>query len=332
MYFFTFKIADRTKTKMAARSKKQTLIYTLIIVAVFVILSMWLVGKFNDVKQDINPSGYELNRKINERNTNYSKLNPFGFTDRIWPAQKPKGYKRIVVLGDSFIWGDGLPYEDAWGHKFARKVLAKYDSVEVLNWGLQGWSTLDEFNFFKQHSKQYGIDMVVIGWVDNDPDVGKIPQDFQTDAKKIHPVLYFISPALAQSKLNEHNNANGKRWNDAIYGEPNLKDYQVVLNQFHQYLDTNHIKSLMVMTTSGFGGGLAEHFIKAKPLITKAGFDCLDLYPVCEKKYGNYPMDSLHANPVNAHPGEILTEEFSNDVLDYLEQNHYMDSLVKVKK
>jgi hypothetical protein len=317
---------------MATRSIKRTRLYFLILISVFGIIAWVLVQKFMDVKEEINPSGFELNRSINERNTNYSKLNPYGFTDRIWLAQKPKGFTRIAVLGDSFIWGDGLPYEDAWGHKFERKILAKYDSVQVLNWGLQGWSTLDEFNFFKLHAKDYGIDMVVIGWVDNDPDVGKIPQDFQTDPKRLHPVLYFISPALAQSKLNEHNQKMGSAWDTAIWGDANLKDYQVVLNDFNQYLQQEHIKSVMVMTYSDFGNGTLEHFAKAKPMIVKAGFECLDLCAVAQKKYGNYPADSLHANPVNAHPGEILTEEFSNEVLGYLEQNHYLDSLKQISK
>ena len=50
-----------------------------------------------------------------------------------------------------------MPYEQVWSHLLEKKILAKYDSVEVLHWGRCGWSTLDEINFFKQLLTLYRI-------------------------------------------------------------------------------------------------------------------------------------------------------------------------------
>jgi hypothetical protein len=274
-----------------------------------------------------NKDGYELNKKTNARNSEYAKGNSFGFTDRERTTKKPKGIYRIAVLGDSFIWGDGIPYEKTWSHKLEKSLSEKYDSIEVMSWGICGWSTLDEFNFYKNQGKDFAVDLLIVAWVDNDPDVGKIKQETVGPPEKAHPILYKISPALAQAKVNKSNNELNVLWTDALYGPKNLADYQAVLNEFHQYLVDQSTPSILVMTPSGFGDYPKGHFNAAKPLILKAGFTCLDLYPPVEKRLGHYPNSELQANSVNAHPGNLLTEEFAIEVQAYLEQNGYFKQL-----
>ena len=197
----------------------------------------------------------------------------------------------------------------------------------MLSWGRCGWSTLDEFNVFKEHGKDYDIDLLIIAWVDNDPDVGKIPQHYNGDAKATYPVRYFISPALAQSAVNRDNIEAGQAWWRGIYSPENLKDYHVVLNEFHQYLEDSHVQSLVVMTMPGFGDEGLERFSRARPLIVNAGFPCLDLYEPVKLKLGHYKPSELQANPVNSHPGELLTEEFAGEVEVYLESKGYLRNL-----
>lgn len=48
----------------------------------------------------------------------------------------------------------------------------KYENIEVLHWGRSGWSTLREYNFLVEHGKDYNVDIIVVGWVPNDPDMG----------------------------------------------------------------------------------------------------------------------------------------------------------------
>ena len=296
------------------------------------LLLLVLVSKVMDVADSFDNEGYELNKRVNERNQQYAKANVFGFTDKERATRKPKGVYRIAVLRDSFIWGDGLPYEKVWSHKLERRLEMNYDSIEVLSWGRCGWSTLDEFNFFKEHGKDYDIDLLIVAWVDNDPDMGKIPQQYNGDAKGTYPVRYFISPALAQSALNRDNIEAGQVWWKGIYSAENLKDYQVVLNEFHQYLEDSHVQSLVVMTMPGFGSEGLERFNRARPLIINAGFPCLDLYEPVKHKLGHYKPSELQANPVNSHPGELLTEEFALEAGEYLSQNHYLDYLPKREK
>lgn len=129
-----------------------------------------------------------LNEEINQENRANSKKHPHGFNDAVRPMEKAPGVYRVAVLGDSFVWGDGVPYEQIWSHKLERLLLTAHPGkVEVLSWGLRGWSTLDEYTFLKQHGINYHIDLVIVGFVTNDPDMGLYKQRYF----RIHDVSGF---------------------------------------------------------------------------------------------------------------------------------------------
>ena len=306
------------------RSAKRTRVYKILAGAIFGVVLVALISAVVDSFNTFDDHSFELNEKTNERNRTYARANPFGFTDKERKPAKPKGVFRIAVLGDSFIWGDGVPYEKVWSHKLEQKLLAKYDSLEVMSWGKSGWSTLDEFNFFKEHGKDYDIDLLIIGWVDNDPDMGKIAQVNGSDASREYPLVYKIFPPLARSFLNTANGNAYHNWMDALYAKKNMDEYQQLLTEFRNYLAQHNVKALVVMTPSASYSGCKERFEIVKPILLKAGFECLDLYGPVDKKLGNFSTIELQANPSNGHPGDKMTEVFANEVKDYLETQGYL--------
>lgn len=271
----------------------------------------------------------ELNKAINDRNSRYARANSFGFTDKERSLKKPKGVYRIAVLGDSFIWGDGLPYEKVWSHKLESKLLAQYDSVEVMHWGLNGWSTLDEFGFYKQHGKDFDVDLLIIAWVDNDLDIGKIPQVHALDPAKEMPVLNKICPPLADAVIGHREDVEYADWVSKIYSEQNLKEYELVLHDFAKCLAGNHTRALYVMTPGPFDDTEQRHFKQMEPILRNSGVACVSLYHSMYQKLRHYNSKDLIANPVNGHPGEVMTEEISTEVKDYLERNGYLKGLHK---
>jgi len=92
-----------------------------------------------------------INQKINEKNRLIASQNRHGFTDVQRQFSKEKGKIRIAVLGDSFIFGDGVPYDTIWSHKLEKELLDKYENVEILSWGQNGWSTQNQYRFLKNH-------------------------------------------------------------------------------------------------------------------------------------------------------------------------------------
>ena len=144
-----------------ALTPKRLQLFRFISAVIVILITIKVIMLAVRVRQIPGANAYTFNDSINRRNAEYAKGNSFGFTDRERTRTKPKGVFRIAVLGDSFIWGSGLDYEQIWSHKLERKLLAEYDSIEVMSWGLCGWSTLDEFNFYKEHGKDFDIDLLM---------------------------------------------------------------------------------------------------------------------------------------------------------------------------
>ena len=308
-----------------------TRIYKVIMVLLVVVFLIPLAVLLRHMNGPAHTGPHISNRAINARNLVYADSNSFCFTDRDRAFRKPKGVFRIAVLGDSFIWGDGMPYEQVWSHILEHRLLDEYDSIEVMSWGRDSWSTMNEYRFFKRYGKDFDIDLLIIGWVDNDPDVGRIRQVPATGPEVLYPRLNHMWPWLA-THLSYSGQRNGyDKWLRDIYTPDNLKAYQLVLNEFHQYLEAQHVRSLYVMTPAPFEPDMRERFEKAEPMIHAAGFTCVNLYDPMEKKLGHYAAQQLMANPENGHPGILMTQEIAAEVHDYMERNGYLRSVPKRK-
>jgi hypothetical protein len=76
-----------------------------------------------------------------------------------------KGKCRIVVLGDSFVQGDGLRVGQRWPDQYQQMT-----KCDVFAFGRNGWSTIEELAFYEGHLRHLDFDWLVIGFVTNDPD------------------------------------------------------------------------------------------------------------------------------------------------------------------
>lgn len=199
----------------------------------------------------------KLNETINEKNKAAAKKHPHGFRDEIWPLTKDPGVFRLAVLGDSFIWGDGLPYEQIWSQKLKQRLNEAYGGrVEVLSWGRKGWSTLDEYRFLKDLGVNYQPDLLIVGYVSNDPDLGLYPQEYFNLAQVsvVRPLrwlfpntVYFVS-ILCESWANKFFALGYANWEEKLYHPENLREYSALLLEFSHFCRRHHITLLLVHT------------------------------------------------------------------------------------
>lgn len=82
------------------------------------------------------------------------------------------GKKRILVLGDSFVWGDGSEnVNQLWWRQLELELARRgYRQVEVIAAGLNGASTRDQKDWLAALLPKYKPDLVVMGYVTNDPE------------------------------------------------------------------------------------------------------------------------------------------------------------------
>jgi hypothetical protein len=84
------------------------------------------------------------------------------------PTPKPAGSTRVLLLGDSFTFGDGNPYDAIWPVVFEREVRAKGYDVEVIKAGVAGYDTRSEVLYLERIYARYQPDIVVIAFLPND--------------------------------------------------------------------------------------------------------------------------------------------------------------------
>lgn len=105
------------------------------------------------------PNSYSLIRIADS--ISHAKINSFGFRDSETLSPKKSPTKtRIMFYGDSYTWGHGVNDEEIFTEKL--KELFKQRKTEIINSGVSGYGTDQEFLFFKQSGFKWSPDIVVV--------------------------------------------------------------------------------------------------------------------------------------------------------------------------
>ena len=97
-------------------------------------------------------------------------INSKGLRDREYPYEKPAGTKRILVLGDSFTWGYGVADNEVFTEVLEADLQGRQPRFEVLNTGVLGWGTDQEYLYLVNEGLKYSPDYVILALYSvNDP-------------------------------------------------------------------------------------------------------------------------------------------------------------------
>ena len=125
---------------------------------------------------DSNPRGYFKPGNVVDHVTN-----AWGFRGREFSSSKQPGTVRLLFLGDSFTFGEGVHFEDTFAEATARLLtqrLARESlKVESYNLGVGGYNTADELALLKSVEPNLRPDAVILCYVLNDAE----PPLFQVD-------------------------------------------------------------------------------------------------------------------------------------------------------
>ena len=147
------------------------------------------------------------------------RRNPEGFRDGPFDVPKPAGTCRILVLGDSFTFGDGIPNaEDVWPEVLERRLAAAHLHVQVFNAAIPGTNTSWQSDLLRKRGWGWEPDRIVVGFVPNDPE----PPGANRDAvpRRLNPPLLPLGSldarltrtSFAYSWLRGQKNALLERW------------------------------------------------------------------------------------------------------------------------
>ena len=103
------------------------------------------------------------------------KINSAGFRGPEITIEKQEGAYRILMLGDSELFSMLLPEEDNLSRQLEKLLNEKSGGLkfEVVNTGVEGYNTYQEFEVLKDKGLKYAPDLVVLNYVLNDPEPGE---------------------------------------------------------------------------------------------------------------------------------------------------------------
>jgi hypothetical protein len=165
------------------------------------------------------------------------KTNSQGLRDREFSFERTPGTLRILMLGDSFTEGWGVPLEDTSSKRIEKLYEARGIKAEVLNTGVGNYNTIQEVKYFLTRGYKYQPDIVVLNYFVNDAE--PVPRDRPPSmlARMCYSCVFLygrIDALLRRSSAREewadyylglYGNGKAKGWLDANDYIKKLADY-----------------------------------------------------------------------------------------------------------
>jgi hypothetical protein len=289
------------------------------------------------------------NEAINRMN--HVKVKSDG-NDPVWRSEGiplpgvKNGNCRILVVGDSFVWGDGYSnVNDIWWRQLERELLHRgYEGIEVVAAGLNGASTQDQLHWLRdlELMERLDPDLVVLGYVTNDPDtkdaqghyyVKQIGRDVRIPRwRGLDRTLGLAAPHLAMQLKQQLTRKWESRLTDAYpYGEwerkllepPNLDAYRSVVLELGEFIRRTRTPFFAVtLPNSPQRDYFEARYHPIAPIFAAAG---LPFHNLVDDFVRAYPSDGAGLkwgiNPANGHPGRASTRFYARDVGDILERD-----------
>lgn len=309
-------------------------------------VGLWILGQEGRV---VSGEWQLENESINAMNRAKVKSRP---DDPLWrsdgiPVSGPgKQKQRILVVGDSFTWGDGyLNANDIWWRQLERELRHRgYFGVEVVSIGFPGASTQDELRWLRDMGllDKLEPDAVILGYVTNDPEtkgpdgkplVKQVGRDVAVPTWKcLDRTLGRIASRLsAQIKQRLARKWESKivdaypysEWEIKILEPPNIDAYRKVVRELGDFV-RNSGKPFFVVTLPNAPSReqFEMRYRPIAPIFAAAG---LRFYNLLDDFVREYPSGGeilqWGVNPANGHPGPVSTRFYARKVSDILERD-----------
>jgi len=175
---------------------------------------------------DMMPGGFYVMKSDAAGWPPWEPINADGLRDRTRTHEKPEGYRRIAILGDSVTLGAETRPEEAYPQRLEARFRAEGRRVEVMNVALWGWSTRQERIAWERIARAYHPDQAVLAVCLND-----IPELFNN----------LSSPPRWLARLHETSalvrllvNAEGREIDNVerLFAEPDARRVREAMGRF----------------------------------------------------------------------------------------------------
>lgn len=232
--------------------------------------------------------------------TTLIEISSQGLRDKFYNLQKNSNSKRIVFLGDSFVFGLGTDYKNTIPKRLEillnRKSSCEY---EVINCGVFGYNLIQEIEFLKERVLKFNPDIIIFLITGNDAD-----KEITFSKNKLANLIFQFSYTyrVICYRFDEYLRKSERKNENKDYLIRVQKIY-TSFKQLKQYLNNNQEVLLVVKNFSPWMQGLTD-------ICKNEGFQILDFTSLF-KYYGDKILiyKDGHFNPWGTN---LIAQEIYN--------------------
>lgn len=313
-----------------------------ITLSIFVII-LFLVALeiFTRVRYDEYSIGLGYGAPVIKFQEKYYLLNSKGFRDREFSYEKENNTYRILVLGDSIAFGQGIKnMEDTFPKLLEKRLNQNKSSItyEVINTGRQGYGTKDELEFWNNEGFKYNPDFVIIAYYINDIEEQPTPKDpGQGTLNRVTTFLnersyayFFLKYKLANSIRNiwlyEIKPFFGKDYEEESNSTKIMNQHSEDFKGLIKAIKNKGSKPIAVMLPPTFIHFFDpnEHFVYIEKVTNVMEVDYIEL------KMINDVLNSTNlrviVNKDNHHPNELAHKIMADEIYFKLVKSHLINA------
>ena len=287
-----------------------------------------------------------------------TQTNRYRFREKEFVMPKPVGLFRVVVVGNSLVWGVGIEKEDRLTNHLETLLKEDYPgkNIEILNLSYQGSSTMDHASIVNTMSDSLAADVFILGFCSNDVKPGSQDRSPEKDAftarfsfllQGTNDLFTWMGMSNLAGKIEEEIYHVAVRIGALpTYTEVTQRAYNKDSEDWHNfvgalefiYAETSHGGSdtpIFAVLNQGFayqkppGYGDPDEGLQvylgwtrqAEEEAKHAGFDTLNY----EKSIAEeLPDEDLVVNKWDSHPSATLHRHYAKGLLEHLHKNGYL--------
>jgi len=263
------------------------------------------------------------------------KTNSHGLRNKELQTEKvASAERRILALGDSFVWGDGLPEEDLVTVKIESLLYKQsHQKVAVINAGIPGFNTIDEFQQLVRLTPKYKPDLAMVFFFTNDVlakgtdgevkgnQVVSWKQNVKESLRqnsKFAAFLYYLYKSKFAAKVGVPQFMLPADYFNLDDSKPGWVAFKDGIIKIQSYCQANNIEFLFVMiptlTNLDVNYPYSELREKVVKYVKSRDIHLIDLFGV----FANYQPSDLWVSLENSHWNGKATTIAADEIVTYI--------------
>ncbi len=268
-----------------------------------------------------------------------AKHNSHGFRTPEYTIAHPPATFRIVIIGDSYTWGQGVKPEETFSCQLNELFKKKYPnqnvSIEVIALGVCGSRFIDNFIRLQTHAQSLNPDLVIFQFLQNDIEyyhqskyyLSNSSVRYLSEGSFLSGLLKKISMKTNYEKIQKQlYNPESFEWK---YFTSSLKALQkwseqqeidlffLSFPELHRYKNSRSFLNKYIKSSS-----IDRFQESAIAEISKKGFNVLALNDAYKKHTGDH---NLFVSKTDSHPNAFAHKIVADALFNYIIENNYLN-------